>query len=152
MSGAYDLSDLVAFPQNPLGLTPEEVLMYKSIVQNAFGSYDTAVISPASPASHVSDSLPPFLLITTELDMPGFALDAEHFYSRINSPGSVEVSLFKLYQSDYSPETWMTATEMAAAEPVMADYIGHYAEVVAINRKDHLNVPTKWITAFIGEN
>jgi acetyl esterase/lipase len=149
MSGAYALSDLVAYPLNPLGLNAEDVLMYKSIVLNAFGSYDTVTINPASPSCHVHDSLPPFLLIYTELDMPGFALDGEHFYALINNVGGLSVSINKLYPSDYSTETWQTATILAAAEPALAEYIGHYAEVVAINKYDHLKVPTKWIVNFI---
>jgi acetyl esterase/lipase len=152
MSGAYSLDDLVAFPLNPLGLGAEEVLMYKSIVQNAFGSYDTAVLIPASPFYHVHDSIPPFLLIYTELDMPGFDMDAENFYDKVNGTSGKAVSINKLYQSDYSAQTWQTATELAAAEPAMAGYIGHYAEVVAINEQDHLKQPTKWIVGFINAN
>jgi acetyl esterase/lipase len=149
MSGAYSLDDLVAYPLNPLGLTAEEVLMYKAIVVTAFGSYDTSVVIPASPAHHLHDSLPPFLLIYTELDMPGFALDAENCYSQMNYAGATSVTINKLYQSDYSSETWQTATELAATEPALAEYIGHYAEVVAINENDHLKVPTTWIISFI---
>ena len=152
MSGAYTLDDLVAFPLNPLGMGAEEVLMYKSIVQAAFGSYDTAALIPASPFYHVHDSIPPFLLIYTELDMPGFNMDAENFYDKVNSTGGNSVTISKLFQSDYSAETWQTATQLAAAEPALADYIGHYAEVVAINEQDHLKQPTKWIVSFINAN
>lgn len=152
MSGAYSLADLVAFPMNPLNLSADEVLMYKGIVANAFGSYDTATVNPASPSRHLGDSLPPFLLIYTELDMPGFAADAENCYSLMNIAGVPSAGIQKLYQSDYSAETWQTATALAAAEPALADYIGHYAEVVAINEYDYLKVPTKWIVAFIGAN
>jgi len=149
MSGAYSLDDLVAYPLNPLGLTAEEVLMYKAIVATAFGSYDTSIVNPASPVHHLHDSLPPFLLIYTELDMPGFAMDAENCYSQMNFAGATSVAINKLYQSDYSAETWQTATQLAAAEPALAEYIGHYAEVVAINEYDHLKVPTTWIVSFV---
>jgi acetyl esterase/lipase len=152
MSGAYTLGDLVAFPVNPLELGADDVLMYKSIVMNAFGSYDTLVINPASPSFHVNDSMPPFLLIYTELDMPGFATDGEHYYSRLQTAGSVDVSIFKLYESDYSAETWQTATALAAAEPMLADYIGHYAEVVAINRNDYGKPPSTWIANFVRDH
>jgi acetyl esterase/lipase len=149
MSGAYALDDLAAFPQNPLGLSAEEVLMYKAIFVNAFGSYDTAVLIPASPMHNINNSVPPFLIIYTELDMPGFGMDAENFYSKLTQAGVQSVSINKLYQSDYSELTWQTATEMAAAEPAMADYIGHYAEVVSINEFDYTKVPTKWIVSFV---
>jgi len=149
MSGAYTLDDLVAFPLNPLGLNAEEVLMYKAIVANAFGAYDTTTLKPASPAYHVHDAMPPFLMIYTELDMPGFEADAENFYTRLNTSEIPFVTINKLYQSDYSDETWQTATTLAAVEPALADYIGHYAEVVAINEKDHLKMPTTWIVSFI---
>jgi len=149
MSGAYTLDDLVTFPLNPLGLNAEEVLMYKAIVSTAFGAYDTTTLKPASPAYHVHDAMPPFLLIYTELDMPGFAGDAENFYTHLNTSEIPFVTINKLYQSDYSDETWQTATTLAAAEPALANYIGHYAEVVAINEKDHLKIPTTWIVSFI---
>jgi len=149
MSGAYSLDDLVAFPFNPLNLTAEEVLMYKALVLNAFGSYDSTVVIPASPYHHINESMPPFLIISTEVDMPGFAQDAENYYSEINSHDLNDVSIKKLYQTDYSEETWQTATELAAAEPAMAEYIGHYAEVVAINEIDHLSAPTSWIVHFV---
>jgi len=149
MSGAYTLDDLVTFPLNPLGLNAEEVLMYKAIVSTAFGAYDTTTLKPASPAYHVHNAMPPFLLIYTELDMPGFAGDAENFYTHLNTSEIPFVTINKLYQSDYSDETWQTATTLAAAEPALANYIGHYAEVVAINEKDHLKIPTTWIVSFI---
>ena len=152
MSGAYALSDLVAFPLNPLGLSAEDVLMYKSIFFDAFGAYDTVTLNAASPSHHLNDSLPPFLLIYTELDMPGFALESENFNAKMNNIGGITVTIKKLYQSDYSNETWQTATTLAAAEPALADYIGHYAEVVAINKYDHLEAPTKWIVNFIGNS
>jgi acetyl esterase/lipase len=151
MSGAYSLKNLVTFPLNPLSLTAEEVLMYKAIVANAFGSYDTATVNQASPACHLHNSMPPFLIIQTELDMPGFEMEAENFYAGIKSQGVVPVTLEKLLQADYSAATWQKATEMAAAEPVMASYIGHYAEVVAINEKEHTQVPTSWIVSFINK-
>ena len=149
MSGTYRLNDLVVFPLNPLALDADEILMYKAILAGAFGSYDSAILNPASPAFHINPSMPPFLLIYTELDMPGFDLEGEHFFNEITDFGGLSVAVNKLYQSDYSAETWQTATAMAAAEPLFADYIGHYAEVVAINEADRLKAPTPWIVSFI---
>jgi len=34
----------------------------------------------------------------------------------------------------------------------MAGYIGHYAEVVAVNEHDYQTVPTTWIVEFIKSN
>jgi len=152
MSGAYDLPDLVDFPSNPLGLTAEETLMYKAIIAGAFGSYDSAVTGPASPAWHVNSTIPPFLLITTDLDMPGFMAEGDNFLNIINSYNGTQAQLYHLAQSDYSPETWAAATQLAAQEPLLSDYIGHYAEVVAINENDHLKVPTTCIVQFITEH
>lgn len=152
MSGAYSLDDLVAYPLNPLGLNAEEVLMYKTIIASAFGSWDTTVINPASPSHHIHDSIPPLLLIYTEMDLPGFAPDAMNFSSQLTDAGATQVNIFKLFEEDYSEETWQTAIDLAASEPAFAEYVGHYAEVVAINENDHLKVPTVWIVDFIEDN
>lgn len=152
MSGVYELDQLAQFPDNELGLTAEEVLMYKAILANAFGSYGVDVTVPASPYTYVSNSQPPFLIIYSELDMPGFAEDASNFYMKFGQVGSTNTTIKKLYQTDYSPQTWQEATLMAAEEPVMADYIGHYAEVVAINPNDRNLVPTTWIIEFVDRN
>jgi len=149
MSGSYDLPKLVTFPQNPLGLTADQTLMYKVMIMDAFGSWDSTVAGPASPAWHAQQATLPFLLITTDLDMPGFVAEGELFFSQLNPIIGNKVTYHHLLQSDYSPETWSAATEMAAAEPMLAEYIGHYAEVVAINEYDHLKAPTTWIIAFI---
>jgi len=152
MSGAYALDALAEFPQNPLGLSVEEVLMYKALVANAFGSYDTSVLMQASPSHHINSSMPPFLVIYTEFDMPGFDMVAESFYSGLKQAGVSSVSINKLYKSDYSATTWQTATILAAEEPSMSGYIGHYAEVVAINEFDYSNAPTKWIVTFVNSH
>ncbi|MBN1200189.1 MAG: alpha/beta hydrolase [Bacteroidales bacterium] len=149
MSAAYQLEDFVVFPLNPLGLNAEEVLIYKGIMTGAFGSYDTTVLNPASPARHLNGTFPPFLLITTDLDMPGFVADGREFGSALDLIDPARVAFFHLLQSDYSAETWISASEMAAQEPLLAEYIGHYAEVVAINPQDRNRVPTPWIVEFI---
>ncbi len=150
MSGTYMLENLVIYPANPLEISYMDVLMYRVIVNNAFGSTDPALLREASPAMHLHNRIPPFLVIHTEQDMPGFSKENENFASLLQTTGSGQaVELFKLLQSDYSTETWTMATTLAAAEPVLADYIGHYAEVVAINEQDRNKVPTTWIVNFI---
>jgi hypothetical protein len=151
MSAPYTLKNLVTMPANPWGLTPADVLMYRVMVQQAFGSYDTSVINQASPSLHLHPTLPPFLLIHTELDMPGFQAEGDDFYQKILMIPTVPVTIQRLRQSDYSAETWAAATEMAAAEPAVSAYIGHYAEVVAINDSDFHTAPSTWITAFIDQ-
>lgn len=152
MSGVYQLGNLVSLSENPLGLPVADVMMYRIMVQNAFGSTDTSVIKPASPAVYLSTSIPPVLIIHTELDMPGFSKENENFYTRVMGLNSVHVQIYKLYQADYSAETWQAATAMAAAEPVVSEYIGHYAEVVAINVQDRQKAPTIWIGNFISQH
>jgi len=152
MSGAYELENFVIFPLNPLGLNAEETLMYKGMMTGAFGSYDTAVLNPASPANHLSGTVPPFLLITTDLDLPGFVADGEQFGLAIASHDPARVSFFHLLQSAYSAATWAAATELAGQEPLLAEYIGHYAEVVAINPQDRSQEPTLWIVEFIRDH
>jgi acetyl esterase/lipase len=152
MSGAYSLDKLVEFPSNPFSLSAEEVLMYKAIVMNAFGSYDSSITFPASPINHVSNAIPPFLIIYSEGDMPGFDQDADAFYAKMKQIGLTNATVKKIYQSDYTVQTWESATQLAAEEPIMADYIGHYAEVVAINEHDYQKAPTTWIVDFIAKN
>lgn len=148
MSGAYSLANLQAYPANPLGLNAEETLLYKAILLNAFASLDRSVLDAASPSLRMKAGRPPFLVITTETDMPGFDADGRAFAATAGSFG-VSVESRKLVRSDYSDATWQKATQLAAAEPSMAAYIGHYAEVVAINPTDRTRPPATWITAFI---
>jgi acetyl esterase/lipase len=149
MSGAYELDKLAEFPNNELGLTAEEVLMYKGIIANAFGSYDVSVTVPASPFTYVSNSLPPFLIIYSEMDMPGFSVDATNYYQNFALMGASNVEIKSLFQTDYTAQTWQEATLLAAEEVIMADYIGHYAEIVAINPNERDLVPTTWIVEFV---
>lgn len=151
MSGAYSLANLQTYPANPLGLNAEETLLYKAILLNAFASLDRSVLDPASPSLRMKAGRPPFLVITTESDMPGFDADGRAFATTAGSFG-VGAESRKLVRSDYSDATWQVATQLAAAEPSMAAYIGHYAEVVAINPSDRNRPPTTWITAFVNSH
>jgi acetyl esterase/lipase len=151
MSGPYNLNHFVNYPANPLGLNMTDVLMYRVMIDNAFGTIDSATIAAASPAYYVEGGLPPVLIIHTEYDMPGLSAENERFFTQLEGLGTVPVTLFQLLKSDYSPETWSAATEMAAAEPAVSDYIGHYAELVAVNQNDRNKVPTTWIVSFINQ-
>jgi acetyl esterase/lipase len=148
MSGAYDLHDLALYPMNPLGLTADEVLLYKYIFLDAFGGWDQTTLDGASPSLYLGQGLPPFLVVGTEDDMPGFTAQAQNFVSAMDLKG-IDVDYRSLVRSDYSGETWQEAADLAAAEPAFEDYVGHYAEVVAINPNDRHSPPTTWITAFI---
>lgn len=149
MSAPYTLNNLVSLSENPWGLAPSEVMMYRVMIQDAFGSWDTPVVNQVSPSFFLHTSMPPMMIIHTELDMPGFSDEGADFYNKVLNLNAVPVSVHKLLQSDYSSETWATATEMAEAEPAVSAYIGHYAEVVAINEHDYLQAPTSWIIGFI---
>lgn len=149
MSAPYTLSNLVTLPVNPWGLTPADVMMYRVMIQDAFGGWDTTVVNQASPSRFLHGEMPPMMIIHTELDMPGFEKEGDDFHGKILAMGHVPVSLHHMHQSDYSAETWAAATAMAAAEPAVSAYIGHYAEVVAINEFDYEKAPAAWIIAFI---
>ena len=60
MSGVYYLPDLVTFPDNPLGLTAEETVMFKKIMQDAFGGWGDAELVGPSPQVYISPVQPPF--------------------------------------------------------------------------------------------
>jgi acetyl esterase/lipase len=137
---------------NPVGLSLTDVLMYRVMVDNAFGTLDSTLLSAVSPASYAIQNLPPTLIITTEYDMPGLPEENELFYSQLAGLGSVPVSFYKIFKADYSAETWAKATAMAEAEPAVSDYIGHYAELVAVNEQDKNKVPTTWIVSFINQH
>lgn len=121
--------------------------MYKVIFLDAFGSWEKSVLDGASPGLYVGAAMPRFLIIDSEQDMPGFNAQAADFADAVSSTGRGEYHYLKV--SDYSAATWSTATELAAAEPMFEDYVGHYAEVVAINETDRESIPTSWIVNFI---
>jgi acetyl esterase/lipase len=152
MSGLYSLCDFIEYPLNPIGLHSDQVLKYKTIFALAFGSNDTSIIKPASPSSYVNDSLLPMLILYSEIDRPGFAPDAMNFYALLKEAGAEAAHVYKITQSMYSAQTWQTAFELAGNDPEMTDYVGHYAEIVAINENDRNKMPFIWIVDFINEN
>jgi len=149
MSGAYYLPDLVAYPNNPLGLTADEVVMYKKIMQDAFGGWEAANLTGPSPQTHISPNQSPFLLIDTYNDLPGFGLASENFVKAVRALNPApEISLRAIEFSDYTDEVWSAATAQAANEPLMAEYVGHWAEVMAINSTEPDGYVTKLVVEF----
>jgi acetyl esterase/lipase len=131
MSGAYQLADMIKWPQNPLGLNATEVLGYKTHCLNTFDSWDEAVLTQASPERHLSSSQPPFLIIGlnesgTFVDMPGFRAASDKFYQKLqeaNLPAEYKL----LRESDIPDEI--------LAMDFPGDIEGHYEEIYAINTK-----------------
>lgn len=146
MSGAYDLFDLVQWPANPLELSAIEVLGYKTLCQNAFGSWEEWLLNGASPATFVNANQPPFLIITLQesgdfKDMPGFVREANDFYDLITSLNGPQVTLKQLAVTDIPPEI------VAVDFPM--DTEGHYEEIYAINTKHWNSVSTQMIASFV---
>ncbi len=153
MSGTYYLPDFVLTPNNPLGLTMEETVMYKAIMQGAFGGWsDTELVAP-SPQVHINAGQPPFLVIYTYNDLSGFRQSAENFVRAVKAIGTEsspapEISLRGIEFFDYTDDVWKSATDQAAKEPAMASYVGHWAEVIAINPNEPAGYVTKLIVEF----
>ena len=90
------------------------------------------------------------LVISTENDMPGFEKEAVNFVGYVQGSGlDISMESAKLLISDYSAETWAAAKSMAEAEPLVSKYVGHYAEMVAINTTEYNSRSTRLIVDFI---
>ena len=150
MSGAYYLPDLVAYPDNPLKLSSEEVLLFKAIMENAFGGWDKATLTDPSPQVHINVNQPPFQVIYTYNDLSGFALEADNFVRAVKalSPAP-EITLRGIEFSDYTDTVWEEARKLAEQEEAMSEYIGHYAEIVAINTSEPYGYITQLIVDFL---
>jgi len=124
--------------------------MYKKIMLDAFGGWTDDILTDSSPDQHINSLQPPFLVIYTYNDLSGFAEEAENFVRLVKqlSPAP-EISLRGIEFSDYSDEVWSTATQQAAQEPSMSVYVGHYAEVIAINPNEPDNYFTRLVIDFI---
>ncbi|MBI5591419.1 MAG: alpha/beta hydrolase [Deltaproteobacteria bacterium] len=150
MSGVYNLYDFSKYPMNPLGLSLEDILMYKAMLLNAFGGWDQTTLDGASPWQFINERQPPMLVVSTEDDMPGFEAEADRFIAFVQGAGlGVSLEGSKIALSDYSSATWAAATAMAAAEPAVSDYVGHYAEVVAINTVEYNSRSTRLVVDFV---
>lgn len=150
MSGPYDLTEFTEFPNNLLGLNEQEVLMFKKIMLDAFGDLTTGTLTQASPSTYINSFQPPFLVVYSYNDLSGLPESAENFVRAVRElEDPPEISLRGFEFSDYSDSVWDTAEYIASQEPAMAEYIGHYAEVVAINPQEPDNYITTLITEFL---
>ena len=146
MSGAYNLYDLVKFPLNPLDLSAVEVLEYKTLCANTFGSWDQDVLDAASPGKFVNAEMPPVHIIAlnetdTFKDMPGFGADADQFNQQILNAGG-QATLKRLSESDIDPDI------LALEFPGNTD--GHYEEIYAINTPLWNSASTKMVAGYVG--
>ncbi|OQX95264.1 hypothetical protein B6I21_06330 [candidate division KSB1 bacterium 4572_119] len=146
MSGAYDLYDLVEWPNNPLGLDAAEVLQYKTLCLNAFGSWEEAQLDNASPAKFIKMNQPPFLIIginvtDTFKDMPGFALQSQNFYSHVLALNGPAVELKLLNESDIP--------QQILDMDFPADYDAHYEEIYCINTVNWNSVSSQMVADYI---
>lgn len=137
MSGVYDVHDLVQFPLNPLGLSAVDVLGYKTLCQNTFGSWDQSVLDAASPASSVNPEQPPFFLIHAWEDLPGFSQEAIDFHQQIQNVPGLSVQIYQLLEKEIPPEV------------LSLDLGGHYEEIYAINTRNWNSVSSRLIADYI---
>lgn len=150
MSASYNLYDLVAYPMNPLDLDADTVLMFKVMMQDAFGSWEKDVMDLASPQTYTSPTQRPMLVMYVENDLPGFAQEAQNFTAAVQALiPTPDIEMKYIKKSDISDTSWSAAAQLAAAEPTMAEYVGHYAEVATINTTDFDSQTTLWIVDFI---
>ncbi len=146
MSGTYDLYAMVKWPLNPLNLTAQEVLEYKALCVNTFGSYDKEVLDAASPIKHLSQNQPPFYLITLNQtndfkDMPGFPKEAQNFYDAVLALNGPSVHLDILNKEDIPPEIY--------ALDFPGDTDGHYQEIYAINTRNWDSRSSKMVAGYL---
>ncbi len=150
MSAAYYLPDLTAYPDNPLGMTADETVVFKKIMLDAFGGWEASDLTDPSPRMHISPDQPPFLLIYTYNDLSGFGPDAENFVRAVRAlDPAPEISLRAIEFSDYTDEVWSAAATQAATEPLMAEFVGHWAEVMAINPNEPDGYVTRLVVEFL---
>lgn len=139
MSGAYNLYDLVKYPINLLMLDEVQVLGYKSLCAMVFGSYEEAVLNPASPSTYVSADLPPFHVIHAWEDMPGFPQEAEDFWNLLAAFQRPLDSRLRLVEADIPHEV------------LALDYGGHYEEIYAINTRSWDCLSARTVVDFINK-
>ncbi len=137
MSGTYDLNDLVQYPLNPLGISPEEILQYKALMVKVFGNYDEVTMNAYSPSEFVGGGQPPFRLIWAWDDMPGFPEEGQRFLDQLSSFGGLAVDSLLLEESDI-PQAVLDL-----------DLGGHYEEIYAINTRDWDSLSTRAVASFI---
>ena len=89
ISGLYDLNPGWSVAKNQ-----------SVAVENTFGK-DVALLKQASPFHHVRADAPPFLIISTFRDFPGFALDARRFADALRQAGAKDVQQLMIEGADH---------------------------------------------------
>jgi len=135
MSGMYNLYGYTKYPDNPFGLSPEEVGQYRLMLGTTMGGIRPSILIPASPFWHVSASQPPFCIIYADYDMPGIEVDAVNFYDEIASYEYQNPELVYLTSEDLEI-VWEAAVEAAIEAGFSEEGAGHWAEIMAVNTHD----------------
>ncbi|MFH1149706.1 MAG: alpha/beta hydrolase [Actinomycetota bacterium] len=148
LSGYYDLYDYTVYPDNPLGLTEEQVQMFRTMIFNSHRTFIKRQLDNASPYWKASSTQPQFCVMRTENDMPGLDVDAWNFYTKVDAFAGQNPDFFVLQLSDYSEDTWawsvLSATsagfdDEATPENEAELVAGHWAEVASMNPTDALD-------------
>ncbi len=110
MSGVYNLNALV----------PAMI----GTVYDTFGSLDPAYLAEVSPATHVDDWQPPFLIEYAEDDLPTFDRQARNFYRNLLRHGS-EATLVRFDNLTHVTEIKAVSTKTPDSKPVsvLVDFI-----------------------------
>ncbi len=104
MSGVYNLNALVP--------------AFIGTIKDTFGSLDPRYLAEVSPATHVDDWQPPFLIEYAETDLPTFDRQARNFYRNLTRHGSpAELTMLRGY--DHVSEMEAMSTRTPRSQPVM---------------------------------
>jgi len=146
MSGAYELYDLAAWPNNPNGLNASEVLEYKALFALVFGNWDQGTLDAYSPQEFIKVNQPPMRIIAlneteTFPDMPGFSIQANNFYSSVLALNGPFIELKILNENDIP---------LPVRQYDFPDGLeGHYQEIYAINTRDWDSRSSKMVAEFL---
>jgi arylformamidase len=88
-SGIYDLSPRWGISENQ-----------KIATEKTFGK-NPAILKQASPLAHVRVPAPPFLILTSQSDFPGFAPDAKSFFHGLQKAGHRRVERWIVPERDH---------------------------------------------------
>lgn len=88
-SGIYDLAP-------KWGVVDNE----KIAIEKTFGK-DRAALKRASPISHSRGDAPPFLILSSQNDIPGFVLDAKRFFDSLRARGHARVERWIVPERDH---------------------------------------------------
>ncbi len=145
MSGAYELYDLAAWPNNPNGLNASEVLEYKALFALVFGNWEKGTLDAYSPQEFIKMNQPAIRIIALNEtdsfhDMPGFSIQANNFYSSILALNGPFVELKILNENDIP----LLVRQYDFPEGLE----GHYQEIYAINTRDWNSASTRMVAEF----